>query len=191
MALPVGAGRQPDPHTSVWTFENYKGAGFGRGAVLCADDRIVRVWLPKHGAPTYPDDLLLDRLRIDQVLKGGGMAAEAAALFQKLFLEGAHLDSLKVSYDGFPPFTSAVLRTCRSIPHGHTMSYRQLAKEAGSPLATRAVGNVMARNPVPLVVPCHRVIRSHGDLGNYGGGIEMKRWLLEREGFRLDPPPSA
>ncbi len=70
---------------------------------------------------------------------------------------------------------------CYAIPFGRVLTYAELASAAGSPRAFRAAGQAMARNPVPIVVPCHRVLRSGGDLGGYGGGLEVKRWLLDLE----------
>ncbi len=68
------------------------------------------------------------------------------------------------------------------VGFGETRSYAELAALAGSPKASRAVGSAMATNPVPIVVPCHRVLRTGGALGGYGGGLEVKRWLLALEG---------
>jgi methylated-DNA-[protein]-cysteine S-methyltransferase len=68
------------------------------------------------------------------------------------------------------------------VPFGRTTTYAQVAAGAGSPRAHRAAGSALGSNPLPIVVPCHRVVRSGGDLGNYGGGPEMKRFLLELEG---------
>ena len=73
-----------------------------------------------------------------------------------------------------------------AIPYGQVRTYAQLAAAAGNPLAVRAAGNAMARNPIPIVVPCHRVLRTGGGLGGYGGGLEVKRRLLDLErGGRL------
>ena len=89
-------------------------------------------------------------------------------------------------------FQRRVYRRCRRIPYGRTLTYGRLAVLAGSPRAARAVGSCMARNPVPLVVPCHRVVGSGGKLGGYSapGGTRLKQRLLELEvrGFRANPP---
>jgi methylated-DNA-[protein]-cysteine S-methyltransferase len=71
------------------------------------------------------------------------------------------------------------------VGYGETASYKDVATLVGSPNATRAVGTAMATNPIPIVVPCHRVLRSGGALGNYGGGPEVKAWLLRHEGARI------
>ena len=67
------------------------------------------------------------------------------------------------------------------IPYGETVSYGELAQRLGPPGCARAVGTANGRNPVPIIVPCHRVVAAHGGLGGYGGGLEMKRWLLAHE----------
>jgi len=99
----------------------------------------------------------------------------------------AYLGGQKVSFDdkvdfvGTTGFHQAVWEATRSIPYGERRSYAWVARQVGRPDAARAVGQAMARNPVPLVVPCHRVIASGRGLGGYGGGLEMKRQLLEME----------
>ena len=90
-----------------------------------------------------------------------------------------------VNLDRYSSFQRRVLRQCRRIPVGHTVSYAELAADAGFPRAARAVGNCMAANRFPIIVPCHRVVRSDGRVGPYSGpgGCGMKRRLLELEGF--------
>jgi methylated-DNA-[protein]-cysteine S-methyltransferase len=82
-------------------------------------------------------------------------------------------------------FRNKVLHDLVQVPYGQTVSYKELAERAGSPGASRAVGSAMATNPIPIVVPCHRVLRTGGDLGGYGGGLDAKVWLLHLEGARL------
>ncbi|HEY7956123.1 MAG TPA: methylated-DNA--[protein]-cysteine S-methyltransferase [Polyangia bacterium] len=90
------------------------------------------------------------------------------------------LDDIAVELGG-TPFQARVWAALREIPAGATWSYAKLARAIGSPEAVRAVGAANGRNPVSLVVPCHRVIASDGTLCGYGGGIERKRWLLTHE----------
>ena len=78
-------------------------------------------------------------------------------------------------------FQRRVWDALRQVPPGETCSYTQLAHVVGTPNAPRAVGRANATNPVPIVVPCHRVIRADGSLGGYGGGLDRKRWLLQHE----------
>ncbi len=96
------------------------------------------------------------------------------------------IDTLEVDPQG-TSFQRRVWAALRTIPAGTTWSYAELARVVGQPTATRAVGAANGRNPIALVVPCHRVIASDGTLGGYGGGLEMKRWLLRHE--RSQPPP--
>jgi methylated-DNA-[protein]-cysteine S-methyltransferase len=79
-------------------------------------------------------------------------------------------------------FRRTVLEHLRKVGRGHVVTYKELARRAGSPRAARAVGTACATNPVPLIVPCHRVLPSSGGVGNYGGGRERKVFLLELEG---------
>ncbi len=80
------------------------------------------------------------------------------------------------------PFGRRVLKMTAAIPYGGHLSYAEVAAEAGSPRGARAAGNALGSNPIPIVVPCHRVLRSGGNLGGYGGGLDRKRFLLELEG---------
>ncbi|MFL5782400.1 MAG: methylated-DNA--[protein]-cysteine S-methyltransferase, partial [Thermoleophilaceae bacterium] len=79
-------------------------------------------------------------------------------------------------------FARAVLTQTARIPYGSYLTYGEVAAEAGNPRAHRAAGSALARNPIPIVIPCHRVLRSGGVVGNYGGGPEMKAQLLHLEG---------
>ena len=104
------------------------------------------------------------------------------------FLNGADirlsLDLLRL--DLCSPFQQQVLRADHAIPRGSVSTYRLIAKHIGNPRSARAVGTAQATNPFPIVIPCHRVIRSDGTLGGYGGGLEMKRRILEMEGIDID-----
>jgi methylated-DNA-[protein]-cysteine S-methyltransferase len=82
-------------------------------------------------------------------------------------------------------FAQRVLRATARIPYGRVSSYREMAHKAGNVRATRAAGNALGSNPIPIVVPCHRVLRTGGSLGGYGGGLPMKEALLRMEGALL------
>lgn len=79
-------------------------------------------------------------------------------------------------------FRRTVLGELARVAYGETVSYKRLAERAGNPRAVRATGTAMATNPLPIVVPCHRVVRASGALGQYGGGVHAKEWLLRHEG---------
>jgi methylated-DNA-[protein]-cysteine S-methyltransferase len=83
------------------------------------------------------------------------------------------------------PFQLAVWNELLAIGYGETITYAEVARRIGKPSAVRAVGAANGANPIPLIVPCHRVIGSNGTLTGYGGGIERKQWLLAHEGRRL------
>jgi methylated-DNA-[protein]-cysteine S-methyltransferase len=99
------------------------------------------------------------------------------------YLEGdlAALDDVPVDPGG-TDFQQKVWKALRRVPAGRTISYGELARRIGSPAAMRAVGAANGANPVPLVVPCHRVIGADGALTGYGGGMPRKEWLLRHEG---------
>jgi methylated-DNA-[protein]-cysteine S-methyltransferase len=94
------------------------------------------------------------------------------------------IDDTVVDISDLTPFEQAALRAAAQIPPGEVRSYAWVAMQIGRPKAARAVGRVMARNPLPLLFPCHRVVDSSGDLHNYFYGLEMKARLLAMEGYR-------
>ena len=105
----------------------------------------------------------------------------------KDYYKGTYIDfnklNLSIVYPRFSSFGLKVIKVCKAIPPGKTITYSQLAKKAGFPKAARAVGNVLAKNPLPLLIPCHRVIRADGKIGNFSapGGSKMKKKMLEHE----------
>jgi methylated-DNA-[protein]-cysteine S-methyltransferase len=111
----------------------------------------------------------------------GGFARTIRAYFEGDVMA---LESLPVAPPG-TPFQQEVWKELRTIGPGHTISYGELAKRVHRPDASRAVGLANARNPVALVIPCHRVIGSNGKLTGYAYGLDAKRWLLRHEGALL------
>jgi methylated-DNA-[protein]-cysteine S-methyltransferase len=120
-------------------------------------------------------------LSLEQDPDGG---APADAFRRYLAGDLSALDSVEVDTAG-TPFQEVVWKALRRIPPGRTISYAELARAVGSPSAVRAVAGANARNPVSIVVPCHRVIAADGTLAGYGGGVPRKEWLLAHEGARL------
>ncbi|NJC89210.1 MAG: methylated-DNA--[protein]-cysteine S-methyltransferase [Desulfuromonas sp.] len=126
--------------------------------------------------------------RHDTELLPAGAAAEpvikqAAAELEEYFAGLRKTFDVPLDLPGWPPFSATVLQALRAVPYGETVSYGELAVRAGSPRAARAVGQVMAANPLPIIIPCHRVVAAGGGEGGYsgGGGVQTKRWLLEME----------
>ncbi len=113
--------------------------------------------------------------------------AEAGDLPRRLraFADGERVDlTAVIDWDGLSGFRRAVLEETLRIPAGETRTYGWLARKVGSPRASRAVGRVMATNPLPIIIPCHRVVARDGSLHGYGGGLPMKDTLLRLEGAR-------
>ncbi len=145
---------------------------------------IVRIILPREGldvkaeiAKSFPVSQPGSHSRIDSVIAliEGYLGGEAVEF---------SLDCLDLGLCG--DFQRKVLRREFRIPRGRVMSYGGLAARLGHPRAARAVGTALARNPFPLIVPCHRTIQADGSLGGFGGGLKMKRALLEMEGVAFD-----
>lgn len=156
-------------------------------------DGPVAVAFGPHGiaASTPGDGHELERLEreVGQPLRE--VARPPAGLLEALLSGDSH--RLKFDLDRLTPFTQAVLRVTIAIPRGETRSYLQIAREVGHPGAARAVGSVMRRNRFAPLIPCHRVVRSGGAIGDYSaaGGAARKRELLEREAaasVRATPP---
>lgn len=104
------------------------------------------------------------------------------AQLDEYFGERRHEFDLPIDWTLVHGFNQGVLRATAEIPFGETVSYGDVAAAAGSPRAARAAGNALAGNPIPIVVPCHRVIHADGGIGGYTGGLDNKRFLLRLEG---------
>lgn len=116
------------------------------------------------------------------VFKKGGKRVEQAARELLLYLEGRLTRfSVKIDLRSSTPFSKKVWRVTSKIPYGEVRSYAWVAEKLGDPNAARAVGGALARNPVPIFIPCHRVLDSHGGLAGFGAGLPLKKWLLTLE----------
>jgi methylated-DNA-[protein]-cysteine S-methyltransferase len=159
---------------------------FGKLLVARTDRGVVRLALPSHrGSRRSEDEVLEDLARFvsPRVLESPARLDEERRELEDYF-EGKrnHFD-VPVDWKLTPAgFRSRALHAVARIPYGETRTYGQIAKQAGNERAFRAAGTACGRNPIPLIVPCHRVVQSGGGIGNYGGGPEMKRALLDLEG---------
>ena len=153
---------------------------FGRLLLAATDRGVVKVALPNQDT-----DLALTELATlvsPRVLHSPARRDEARRELDAYF-EGRLRDfRVPVDWSLSRGFTGKGLHVVASIPYGETLSYGEVAAEAGNARAFRAAGSACGKNPVPLIVPCHRVVQAGGDPGNYGGGPEMKRALLSLEG---------
>jgi len=146
--------------------------------VLASDEGLVRVNLlgrePTFSEKDYPIiESSITKQTINQILE---------------YLSGQRREfSLKIDWMVSTPFQKQVLLRAMQIPYGQIMTYGALAAELGKPAASRAIGGVMARNPLPIVIPCHRVVAADGRLTGYSAadGIQTKQWLLELEGHTI------
>jgi methylated-DNA-[protein]-cysteine S-methyltransferase len=126
------------------------------------------------------------RARVESRLRRPVIAGEAPPwlnLTLEQFFNTWRIDDGMVDIEDLTPFEQAALRATAQIPPGEVRSYSWVATQIGRPRAARAVGQVMARNPLALLFPCHRVVDAQGELHNYGYGIEMKARLLKMEGY--------
>ena len=152
------------------------------GALLLAATKrgLARVAFPEENV-----DAVLDRLaqRISpRIVEASGPLESMRRELDEYFAGRRRRFELPLDWTLVGPFARRVLGAASHIPYGRVLTYTEVAAEAGSPRGSRAAGNALAGNPIPIVVPCHRVLRRGGALGGYAGGLERKRYLLELEG---------
>jgi methylated-DNA-[protein]-cysteine S-methyltransferase len=154
------------------------------GALLVAVTPRGLVRLAYLDAGEREEDVLVDlAARVSpRVLAATGPVDDARRQLDDYFERRRTSFELPIDWRLVHGFGRRVLRATARIPYGDTSSYKQIAAQAGSPRGHRAAGNALGSNPIPIVVPCHRVLHTGGGLGGYGGGVERKRVLLEVEG---------
>jgi methylated-DNA-[protein]-cysteine S-methyltransferase len=159
---------------------------FGRLLVARTDRGVVRLKLPTSRGLKISDEQALEELAgyiSPRMIESPSRLDEERRELEEYF-EGKrdHFD-VPVDWALTPEgFRNRALHAVARIPYGKTKTYAQIAKAAGNPRAFRAAGTACGHNPIPLIVPCHRVVQSGGGIGNYGGGPEMKKALLDLEG---------
>ena len=114
-----------------------------------------------------------------------GSISELIAKLNDYFSGKRNNIAFPLDLNSMTPFGRKVLIACSKVAYGETVSYGELALRAGSPGASRAVGTVMSKNPLPIVIPCHRVISASGKIGGYTGGLHKKRLLMAIEGITI------
>lgn len=119
--------------------------------------------------------------------EGGALLQQAARQLEEYFARERRAFDLPLVFYG-TPFQRAVWQALVAIPYGEVRAYGEIAAALGRPGAGRAVGAAVGANPIPIVVPCHRVVRSDGSLGGYGGGLALKAALLQLEGCPVSFP---
>lgn len=172
----------------------------GWGAIDLA--RLGRIWiawsatglvlLDQHDRPFDREKLArwLPELDVHLASGAGGAATEPPARYAsalRAFDRGEPIDPARIPVHlRGTAFQNRVWAALRDVPRGHVRTYAGLAADAGAPRAMRAVGMAMAKNPLPIVVPCHRVIANGARIGGYSDGLARKRVLLDLEGVRID-----
>lgn len=140
---------------------------YGRMGLVEESGAIVRLYLPNEGTPRIAEH------ETPLLVKGKRQLME--------YFDGARREfDLPLRSEG-TEFRKKVWKALLDIPYGATISYGQLAVNVGNPKAVRAVGQANHHNPIPILIPCHRVVGSNGTLTGYGGGMELKRQLLDLE----------
>jgi methylated-DNA-[protein]-cysteine S-methyltransferase len=152
----------------------------GRLLVATTPRGLVRVSFPIESSEKVLEELAGSVS--PRILESPTKLDEARRELERYFEGRLHDFDLPLDWQLTQGFYRKVLRATARIPYGQTRSYKQMAKRAGSPRAVRATGSALGSNPLPIIVPCHRVLRTGGALGGYGGGLETKQALLELEG---------
>jgi methylated-DNA-[protein]-cysteine S-methyltransferase len=151
---------------------------FGTGAVvLSSDGAVVEVFLPAAGI-----EKMVNKKYPGAVKKG---VKEAAMLKNYFAGNRESFKGVKIKLSVLPLFTVKVLKAIRNIPRGETVTYKQAAAMAGNIKAARAAGSALSRNPVPVIIPCHRVLAKNG-IGGFSAGIKWKLRLLEIEKKKIN-----
>lgn len=164
----------------------YRAAKVGRlwMAALCADDKVRFIHLSHKTRGEVMEPLRHRLLALKDAIVDTGPAPGLERLFLQV---GQYLRGERVAFDvpldlaGVTPFQRQVWQACQAIPYGQTRSYKWLAETMNRPEAVRAVGTALAANPVPILIPCHRVLRSDDSLGGFSCGLEVKKALLKVE----------
>jgi methylated-DNA-[protein]-cysteine S-methyltransferase len=117
-----------------------------------------------------------------RILRTGSRTDEARRQLNGYFATNRRRFDLPIDWSLVHGFARGVLRATAGVPFGQTSTYGRMAGAAGSPRAARAAGNALGSNPIPIVIPCHRVLHADGTLGGYSGGLDRKRILLALEG---------
>jgi methylated-DNA-[protein]-cysteine S-methyltransferase len=155
----------------------------GRLVLIASDAALAGVCFPtsRHGAP--PSDRA-GWVEDDGSRPASAILERARQQLAEYFAGARTAFDLPLAMKG-ATFERRVWRALEAIPYGTTLSYGELARRLGAPRATRAVGAANGKNPIPIIVPCHRVVGVGGALTGFGGGLDRKRWLLEHEGALL------
>ena len=153
----------------------------GRLFVAATERGLVRIGFDRSEASFVTG--LREQLKAE-VIESEEKVADIAAQLEAYFAGERRAFDVPIDLSFASTFQRRVLMAARGVPAGQVVTYGELARRIGAPNASRAVGWALGRNPLPIVIPCHRIVRAGGGLGGYIGGLEIKRKLLELEGAR-------
>jgi len=148
---------------------------WGWGAVLYSPKGLKEIFLPKP----FKAEIFQELPKGASVAENGSHPA-VLQLVEYFFGKRSEFD-LEFDLEGFTQFQKSVYKEAVQIPYGRTSSYQELARVAGLPQGARAVAGALSQNPIPIVIPCHRVIQKNGKLGGFSGGVTWKSALLDLE----------
>ena len=181
---PPRPGASPRPLPPTWRIRSST-----RRSERCWPRRRVAAWsrvayVDFNGGVDAILESLSDRLS-PRILESPARLDEVRRELDEYFGGRRRDFDLDIDWSLVGPFGRRILRATAAIPFGDTLTYQQVAAKAGSPKGSRAAGNALGANPMPIVIPCHRVLRSGGGLGGYTGGIHRKQLLLGIEGHEV------
>jgi len=157
-------------------------------AILASTQGLVGTTLPR---PTAEETLRQVGGGVDRATRSDDHFADLVERFRSYFSGGRPSFPDRLDLSGATSFQHTVWEAARLIPYGETRNYGWLAERVGQPRTARAVGQAMGRNPIAIIIPCHRVIASGGKLGGFGAGLAMKRFLLRLEGAAAQQIPGG
>jgi len=163
-------------------FSSVQDTPLGKLWIACSERGLVAVDWGDNRARFL--DYLTRRLK-SPVEENSNRLTHTASQLQEYLAGERHQFTLKIDWSLMRPFQREALLATFAIPYGQTSTYGEIATQIGRSRAARAVGRAEATNPMPLVIPCHRVLGADGKLRGYGGGLEVKKWLLQLEGAVL------
>jgi methylated-DNA-[protein]-cysteine S-methyltransferase len=166
--------------TQGWYYNIFNTAA-GWVGILASEAGLLRVTLPRRSASEAK------WLLGDSISRAALSPHRFPDLMERLqaYYAGHRVDFAdRLDLSGATPFQRRVWEATRLIPYGETRSYTWVAERVGKPEAMRAAGQALGRNPLPVIIPCHRVLARNGQLGGFSGGLEMKQYLLHLEGSK-------
>ena len=154
----------------------------GNLGLVCDDDYLLRICLPNE---EISEQLLQVQYPNENIVENKSSFDDIVNQFTEYFAGKRRHFTIKTKIK-ISPFYKKVLAEVAKVPYGETVSYSQIANKLNNPKAARAVGSANARNPLPIIIPCHRIIANNGKLGGYAGGLKMKKYLIEFEKENLN-----